>query len=659
MRRSIVWCVMLLVLSAAANAAPLAHEMKVRLDPATRQLVASDRIEVEADKPFALVLGASFAVERLTVDGVAHRAPPTQTDGMQIWQLPPARVLTIRWRSELAPLAADVAHRDTLGAATAVADPNGSFLPAGSGWYPRVPGRFETWTVEIDLPAGQRGLVPGELREARQADGRSLALYVFAHPGRGIDLMAGPYVVAEHEMRSVAGTPIALRTLFHPELAPLAQGYLDAVRDYIARYEAWIGPYPFASFSVVSSPTPTGFGMPGLTYLGIEVLKLPFIRVTSLGHEVLHSWWGNGVYPDYARGNWSEGLTVFMADFHYKEREGPGAARDMRTGWLRDLAAVPRGQDAPLAEFTSRSHGTSQIVGYHKAAMLFFMLRDAIGEDAFDRGLRRLWDTHRFRVADWAALESAFADAAGRDLATNFAPWLTRGGLPEVRIAAAELVESNGRRQLAVELTQPSPPYPLSVPIVIQGAAREIAQRLPLTTARQRFLLDVDDVPQAVQLDPDARLLRRLAPGEAPPILRQVMIHPAVTLVTPSEDARVAQLAGELAARLLDHAPREQATQGDALLVIGLSADVERYLADHALPGRPTELPRGSGESWTATDAQGRVVTVIAARDAAALQALARPLPHYGRQSWVVFDGPQATARGLWPMQAQTVTVRR
>lgn len=659
MRRSSVWCVVLLVLSAAANAAPLAHEMKLRLEPATRQLVASDRIAVAADEPFALVLGASFAVEHLTVDGVAHRAPPTQADGMQIWQLPPARVLTIRWRGELAPLAADVAHRDTLGAATAVADPNGSFLPAGAGWYPRVPGRFETWTVEIDLPAGQRGLVPGELRDARQADGRSRARYEFAHPGRGIDLMAGPYVVAEHEMRSIAGTPIALRTLFHPELAPLAPGYLDAVRDYLARYEAWIGPYPFASFSVVSSPTPTGFGMPGLTYLGIEVLKLPFIRATSLGHEVLHSWWGNGIYPDYARGNWSEGLTVFMADYHYKEREGPTAARDMRTGWLRDLAAVPPGQDMPLAEFTSRSHGTSQIVGYHKAAMLFVMLRDAIGEDAFDRGLRTLWDTHRFRVADWAALASAFAGAAGRDLAPHFAPWLTRAGLPEVRIAAAALIETNGRRQLAVELTQSSPPYPLSVPIVIQGAAGETAQRLPLTTARQRFLLDIADVPQAVQLDPDARLLRRLAPGEAPPILRQVMIHPAVTLATPSEDARVAQLASDLATRMLDHPPRARATQGGALLVIGLSADVERYLADHALPARPGALPRGSGEAWTATDAAGRVVTVIAARDAAALQALARPLPHYGRQSWVVFDGPQATARGLWPMQAQTVTVTR
>ncbi len=101
---------------------------------------------------------------------------------------------------------------------------------------------------------------------------------------------------------------------------------------------------------MVSSPTPTGFGMPTLTYLGVEVLRLPFIRTTSLGHEVLHNWWGNGVYPDYAQGNWSEGLTTFMADYAYKERESDEAARDMRRGWLRDFAALAPGQDAPSHE---------------------------------------------------------------------------------------------------------------------------------------------------------------------------------------------------------------------------------------------------------------------------------------------------------------------
>ena len=61
------------------------------------------------------------------------------------------------------------------------------------------------------------------------------------------------------------------------------------------------------------------------------MLRLPFIRASSLGHEVLHNWWGNGVLVDYARGNWSEGLTTFMADYAYKSEESAAAAREMLT----------------------------------------------------------------------------------------------------------------------------------------------------------------------------------------------------------------------------------------------------------------------------------------------------------------------------------------
>ena len=58
----------------------------------------------------------------------------------------------------------------------------------------------------------------------------------------------------------------------------VAQAYLDDTAAYIERYSRDIGAYPYSEFSIVASPLPTGFGMPTLTYLGAEVLRLPFIR---------------------------------------------------------------------------------------------------------------------------------------------------------------------------------------------------------------------------------------------------------------------------------------------------------------------------------------------------------------------------------------------
>jgi hypothetical protein len=52
-------------------------------------------------------------------------------------------------------------------------------------------------------------------------------------------------------------------------------------------------------------------------------------------------------------------------------------------------------------------------------------------------------------------------------------------------------------------------------------------------------------------------------------------------------------------------------------------------------------------------------VAVISVRDAEALRALARPLPHYGAQSFLAFQGARAIERGVWPATATLVPVAR
>ena len=156
---------------------------------------------------------------------------------------------------------------------------------------------------------------------------------------------------------------------------------------------------------------------------------------------MLHNWWGNGVYPDYAQGNWSEGLTTFMADYAYKERESQEAAREMRRGWLRDFAALAPGQDAPLTAFTSRTHGATQIVGYNKAAMVFLMLRDLLGQDDLRSRASYILERATLPHRILGGFAAAFETASGRDLGPFFDQWLTRAGAPVLRVADASAGE--------------------------------------------------------------------------------------------------------------------------------------------------------------------------------------------------------------------------
>ena len=525
--------------------------------------------------------------------------------------------------------------------------PGGVFLPGASGWYPGASGGLASYEVTLELPAGQAGLVPGTLVEETRTPEHYRARIAFPHPGEAIDLIAGPYRIEERMHKSAGGKAIRLRTYFHPEIVALSSGYLDAVAQYLDLFEKRIGEYPFGQFSVVSSPTPTGYGMPTLTYLGVEVLKLPFIRSTSLGHEVLHNWWGNGVYVDYASGNWAEGLTTFMADYAFKEREGEEAAREMRLAWLRDIAAVPPGRDEPLRAFRSRTHATSQITGYRKAAMLFFVLREALGAGAFERALRAFWREQRFRAAAWSDLQRAFESASGQDLARFFEQWLERRGAPSVRLADARAERAGDGWRVHVTLTQDSPPYALRVPVVIEveGGKSEHVPDLDFSETEKNFLIDTNEKPIAIALDPQLRVLRRLAPGEAPPILRNAIVDPAPTLLVLSDSLET--IGTELAGRLLDHHPAKVQKGERPTLVVGLHAEVDAWLAREGLPARRR---KGTAQAWMAGP-----VAVISAQDAAALGAAARPLPHYGAQSFVFFEGARAIERGVWPSRPQAL----
>ncbi|MGE5492676.1 MAG: M1 family metallopeptidase [Actinomycetota bacterium] len=655
-------------IAGVAKAASPALELQVELDPGSRVLKARAQV-TPASRDFIFALHPSLEVASASADGKSLRVVSGKPhDGLREWRISlpeKADRLQLLYSGTLPPLDANLDHRDVLQGLSPMASKEGSFLPGGSGWYPQ-PGPLFSYRVTLSVPAGQRALVPGHLTSEQDEGGRYQASFDFPHPTDGIDLMAGPWVVREKIMSRPGAEPVRLRTYFFKDLDAipgLADGYLEDTGRYLALYSELIGAYPFTEFSVVASPLPTGFGMPTLTYLGADVLKLPFIRATSLGHEVLHNWWGNGVYADYARGNWSEGLTTFMADYFYKERESAEAAREMRLGWLRDFAAVPPEGHQSLASFRSRTHGAAAAVGYGKSAMVFLMLRDRIGEEAFQRGIRTFWDKHRFKVATWDDLRKTFEDSSGSPLRDFFKQWVERAGGPTVKIDRATATEENGKHRLTLMLEQSEPTYALRLPIEIIHPGRTELRWVDLDKKHEAVTLDTDGQATGVRLDPALRVWRVLEPEQLPPILRQWIISPSPRLVLATQTGDAPDTARALAGKLLETPPHLESleaigTGNSPILLAGLHADVDEALARAGLSPRPANLSgRGSAQVWTVQRESGPPVAVISARDTDALRALLRPLPHYGSQSWLVFEGGRAIAKGVWSAPGRLIPV--
>lgn len=644
----------------SALAAPH-YTITARLAPASGTLDAAARIVLPAGETVALRMDGAHRIESMQLDG---RPLSAARDGGQ-WRIELAaatrdRQLELRWQIRAQAPDSAARHRDTLTAFAPQIGEAGSFLPAGGAWYPlpydSAGPLLHRYALTVDLPATQRALAAGDLTQDTLRDGRRSQRFEARQDGEGADLMAGPWQQTTRALRARDGRTLTLVTLFHPELAAEAEGYLDAAAQALTQFEARFGDYPYSRFSIASSPTPTGFGMAGLTYLGIDVLRLPFIRHTSLPHEIAHNWWGNGVHLAPDSGNWSEGLTTFVADYAQREAQGDDAARTLRLDWLRGLSALAPAAHDSLAGFGGRTHDASQAIGYHKAALLFLMLRDTLGSATFDRALRTFWSTHRHRRAGWDDLRRAFEQASGRDLRRFFAEWVEGRGLAEPRLDAVR----PGADSVTLTLAQPAPPHLPGLPLHLRdpdsGALR--IETLTVDRPQQSFTLPLKGCAE-LAVDPDFRTARRLRPGEAPPILREATLDGTLALtVLDGGDARVSAAADALVGDWLDTPPPRLAADvapgRTARMVIGRSADLDRWLARHGLPARPRD---GDVVAWAVRSAAGGTLALVAARDADALTGARRALPHYGQQGWVVIDGGRASARGQWPAQTQWTRV--
>jgi hypothetical protein len=485
-----------------------------------------------------------------------------------------------------------------------------------------------------------------------------------------------------------AGDAVEALVLLREPDAALAKEYLDATRSYLELYNELIGSYPYSKFALVENFWETGYGMPSFTLLGPKVIRFPFILHSSYPHEILHNWWGNGVYVDYASGNWAEGLTSYLADHLIKEQLGQ-AVEYRRTSLQKYTDYVRTEQDFPLTAFRSRHSASSEAVGYGKTLMLFHMLRRQLGDQRFVTALRSFYRRYRFRMADYAIVEAVFSEVAQQPLDGFFSQWAQRRGAPALRVSEADVKPKGVRHVLTalIEQTQPGPAYSLRVPVAVQMEGRSDAWQadVRLEQKHTRIELELPARPLRLKVDPEFDVFRRLHRAEIPPSVSQAMGAERVLIVLPSREGPDLQDAYRRLAESWQGGDRKQ-------IGLVLDAEIEALPADRAVwilgwRNRFRDQLNQALEAYAFADQGGSVriegttverdhhAVVVMARPAsnseqalgwlaadqpAALAGLGRKLPHYGRYSYLAFRGeaPDNVLKGQWPVVDSPMSVQ-
>jgi len=555
---------------------------------------------------------------------------------------------------------------------TGLIDTAGVFLGPPSHWYPAVPDSMARFGVTAVTPKGYETVTQGRLVSRESHEGTVKTVWRGAAPSDGAYLIAGPY-----DVRTLKHEGVELATYFYRSEADLSEQYLSACSRYIGMYNELLGPYPYSKFAVVENFFPTGYGMPSYTLLGRRVLRLPFIVHTSLGHEIAHNWWGNGVLVDPDDGNWCEGLTTYCADYRYKHLKGHEDAREYRRDINRDFTVyVTLENDMPLTEFTERTTRATRAIGYGKCAMVFHMLNRVMGEERFFETLRTLVSKYMFKQMGWEEIEAEFSSAHGEDLGWFFSQWVRGTGAPTLEITDAAATDEWTEYILSVRLEQQGGPFRMSVPLEVRTEGRSLWKTVEMSESVTEARFRCRRRPVSVRVDPGHDLMRRMEAEEIAPTLSLVLGDDETLVVTPGGAEDEAGAAYEAFASRLTRTGEARLLR-DSQLADSLIATHSLFILGGA--GENSALDSFDGEWPTAVffkpgafKIQGetysspghcaffvgrnpsnpqKTVVVFGGLSFEAIKACSRKLIHYGKYGYVVFDEGTAVDKGTWEVR--------
>ena len=511
-----------------------------------------------------------------------------------------------------------------------------------SGWYPQ-PDDLVEYTLSVTLPENFIAISESEYTTIQKLGRAKKFLFEFNHPLDSLHLAASnSYIQKKDRYKNVD-----LEAYFFKEDAHLADAYLAHTKTYLAMYEKMLTPYPYRRFAIVENILPTGNSMPTFTLLGNQVVRLPFIVKTSLGHEILHQWFGNSVYIDFESGNWAEGLTTYLSDHYYAVLEEKGT--DYRKQILVDYHAYIHGDNAmPLIDFTSRSNKAQSVIGYGKGAMLFHGLHRHYGDEIFYAALKEFIQQNRFRQASWLDIQHAFERATGEKLYTYFGDWLTRKNIPRLDVKNTKLYVTQGKLKLDFDLLQRGEPYSLNIPVTFYAGKLKRTQWFEVKNSKESVSLSLDDPPNKVVMDENYDLMRHLAPEEIPPILADIMGKEKLIVVIKAMQRSTYQpLIDALGVKTIAYVTPDKISfdqiQENSLLIAGYdNPSVNMLFGKQIIPENGLHV-KVYKNPYNASEC----VALLHASDKQQAQAVEHKISHYGKYTELAFKDGRNTLKSI------------
>ncbi|MEC4686260.1 MAG: ChaN family lipoprotein [Nitrospirota bacterium] len=510
----------------AASELPL-YELKVRVLPESSSVEGRAKV-ILPDKRKAYLRTDGLNIKSFRINGREYEFGEEALKALEAGE--GERVVEIEYSALFKPKAEEESAVNPGVSGSNVVDTTGIMLL--QQWYPEFKGDF-IYRLTVEVPKDFDAISESEAATVSVDNDIKTINFDFPHPLATITLVAGEYRVQEEQFEGVL-----IRTYLFSEDEGLAATYIENTKRYLKLYKSMLGAFPYKNFSIVENRYQTGYSFPTYTLLGSKVIRLPFIVRTSLGHEILHQWFGNYVYVDYKSGNWSEGFTTYLSDQWYKELKGEGAEYRKRI-MLDYMNYVSADNEIALKDFISREGFSTRTIGYGKSAMVFHMLRKRLGDDAFFRGLREFIESSKYREATWDDIRDSLASSSGLQLKEFFRQWIDKKGVPSLDVKDGLVVFRDGKYLLRLNIVQDNDPFVFDLPARVVTAAGEEEFIIRVDKADLQYERAFSARPLRIFLDENYDTMRRLAESEVPPVISAFTGRKGSVVIVPEDEKDV------------------------------------------------------------------------------------------------------------------------
>lgn len=679
--------------AAAQNNKVINHHITAEVNPATSEITVTDSLWLPDETPATFKLNAEFTpvsltkgvkIKKINENAKAGDIGMDRDDaggdlGLELseWEIRGnASPVVIRYSGtiESAIKQSEENYQRGFAESPGIISDLGVYLAGSTWWVPVFENTTMTFSLTTILPESWKTVTQGKRTFDETTAGKHTDTWVCRHPQEEIFLIAAPFTEYSYKMNSGIDAMAFLRT---PDEG-LANKYLEVTEQYMDMYIGMLGEYPYSKFALVENFWETGYGMPSFTLLGEKIIRFPFILHSSYPHELLHNWWGNSVYVDFESGNWCEGITAYMADHLIKE--GRGAGEEYRRETLQKFSNfVTPENDFPLKDFRSRYDGASESIGYGKALMMWHMLRRKIGDENFIAGMKRFYQDNKFKVASFDDMRKAVEAVSGVNLQSFFDQWVNRKGAPELAIKSVNTDMSGGmyRINLTLEQVQDYDAFNVDIPVHVATKNGVATFIFNMNRKQQEYQISVDAKPLQLVVDPQYDVFRILNPAEVPPTLSKIWASEENLVIIPSGASKTQQLIYEKFIskwqetdsdhfKVVMDSDLDELPENQTAWILGyenkFAGDIQHQLKAFGanIEGDSVKLGNNShfknGKSVVLTVAKPDDLTqqdiFIAFDNENAIDGLTRKLPHYGKYSFLAFNGDEPTNidKGQWPV---------